>query len=145
MNKPRLNAWAVAPKLMNAMVEYSTSVVEAGLEPSLVELVKIRASQLNGCAVCLHMHTREARQKGETEERIFLLDAWRETPFYSARERAALAWTEVLTRMDDSEAAYEAVRAEFSEEDQVKLTLMITVINSWNRIGVGFRQGPVVK
>ncbi len=139
---PRLNPWAAAPQLMNQMVAYSMSVQESGLEPSLLELVKIRASQINGCAICLHMHTTEARKHGETEERIFMLDAWAESPLYSDRERAALAWTDALTRLTDSHApddVYAMVKQAFSEEEQVKLTLMIAAINSFNRIGVGFR------
>jgi AhpD family alkylhydroperoxidase len=115
--------------------------IAASLEPSLVELVKIRASQINGCANCINMHTTEARRRGETEQRIYLLSAWREAPCYTDRERAALGWTEALTRMSEGhthESAYGALKAEFTEEEQVKLTLMINVINGWNRIAVGF-------
>ena len=103
--------------------------------------MKIRASQINGCANCINMHTAEARAKGETEQRIYLLSAWREAPCYTERERAALGWTEALTRLSEGhthESAYEALKAEFSEEEQVKLTLMINVINGWNRLSVGF-------
>ena len=103
--------------------------------------MKIRASQLNGCANCINMHTAEARAKGETEQRLYLLSAWREAPCYTERERAALAWTDALTRLSQGhthEAAYEALRAHFSEEEQVKLTLVINVINGWNRLSVGF-------
>ena len=95
--KPRLNAYQAAPAVMKAMMALENQVVANGLEPALMELVKIRASQINGCAFCLHMHTRDARAKGEKEERIYLLDAWRESPLFSARERAALAWTEAVT------------------------------------------------
>jgi len=120
----------------------STSVaIASSLEPTLVELVKIRASQINGCANCINMHTVEARARGETEQRIHLLSAWQEAPCYSDRERAALGWTEALTRLSEGhshEIAYEALRAQFTEEEQVKLTLMINVINGWNRIAVGF-------
>jgi len=121
---------------------FRQGILQDGLEDSLMELVKIRASQINGCAFCLHMHTAEARKKGETEERLFLLDAWRESPLYSARERAALAWTEALTLVAETRAsdeAYEALQAQFSEEEQVKLTLLIVAINGWNRVQVGFR------
>ena len=138
---PRLNPFAAAPAVMKTWLDASNAIAAAGLEPSLVELVKIRASQINGCANCLHMHTREARALGESEERIYLLDAWREAPHYSARERAALAWTEALTLVSSARApddVHAALAAEFSEEEQVKLTLMINVINGWNRIAVGF-------
>ena len=115
--------------------------IASSLEPSLAELVKIRASQINGCANCINMHAAEAREKGETEQRIYLLSAWREAPCYTDRERAALGWTEALTRLSEGHAhasAYEALKAQFTEEEQVKLTLMINVINGWNRIAVGF-------
>jgi AhpD family alkylhydroperoxidase len=115
--------------------------IASSLDPVLVGLVMIRASQINGCANCINMHTAEARAKGETEQRIYLLSAWREAPGYTARERAALGWTEALTRLSESpalEPARTALQAEFSAEEQVKLTLMINVINGWNRIAVGF-------
>lgn len=110
------------------------------LEPSLIELVKIRASQINACAFCLKMHTKEARRAGETEERIYMLDAWRESGLYTSRERAALGWTEALTRLVPSELpeARKALAAEFDEEEQVKLSLMVIAINGFNRINVGF-------
>jgi AhpD family alkylhydroperoxidase len=113
----------------------------ASLEPSLIRLVEIRASQINGCANCLNMHTVEARSQGETEQRIYLLSAWREAPLYSERERAALGWTDALTRLSEGhthEVAYEALKAHFTEDEQVKLTLMINIINGWNRLSVGF-------
>ena len=103
--------------------------------------MEIRASQINGCANCINMHTAEARAKGETEQRIYLLSAWREAPCYTDRERAALDWTEALTRLSEGlaqESAYEGLKAHFTEEEQVKLTLMINIINGWNRIAVGF-------
>lgn len=139
---PRLNPFAVAPDLMKLLIDFGNGVAQAGLEPSLVELVKIRASQINGCAVCLHMHTLDARKNGETEERIYMLDAWRESPLYSARERAALAWTDTLTQVSETHAPdniYQAVKAQFTEREQVNLTLMVAVINSFNQLGVGFR------
>jgi len=142
----RINPYAVAPKLLDGLIRYSRDVESMGLEKSLLELVKIRASQINGCAVCLHMHAEEARRQGESEDRILMLDAWHETGLYSAREKAALAWTEALTRLTETRApdeAYDAVKAEFSDEELVKLTLMINVINSFNRFGVGFRVAPV--
>ncbi|WEX90353.1 carboxymuconolactone decarboxylase family protein [Sinorhizobium garamanticum] len=136
----KLDLFAAAPSLMKSWM--STSVATASsLEPILAELVKIRASQINGCANCINMHTVEARENGETEQRIYLLSAWREAPCYSDRERAALGWTEALTRLSEGhahESAYEALKAQFTEEEQVKLTLMINVINGWNRLAVGF-------
>jgi AhpD family alkylhydroperoxidase len=136
----KLDPYAAAPALMKSWMGTSVAIA-ASLEPSLVELVKIRASQINACANCINMHTAEARAKGETEQRIYLLPAWREAPCYTSRERTALAWTEALTRLSEAhthETAYEALRAQFTEEEQVKLTLMINVINGWNRIAVGF-------
>src|SRR5712675_1419343 len=140
--KPRLNPYRAAPALMQAMATLETTVAGAGLDGTLVELVKIRASQINGCARCLHMHTADARKHGETEERLYLLDAWRESPLYSERERAALAWTEALTLVSQTHApddVYHAVQAQFTEEEQVTLTLLIVAINGWIRIQVGFR------
>lgn len=140
--KPRLDAFKAAPETMNAMLAFEKAVKTSGLEQSLIELVKTRASQINGCAYCLHMHTRDARASGETEERLYLLSAWRESPLYTRRERAALAWTEALTLIAQTNAPdedYEALQAEFSPEEQVKLTLLIGAINVWNRIAVGFR------
>lgn len=136
----KLDPFAAAPQLMKNWFATSNAVA-ASLEPSLIELVKIRSSQINQCANCINMHTAEARAKGESEQRIYLLSAWREAPYFTARERAALGWTEALTRLSEGhehEAAYEALDAEFSKEEQVNLTLMINVINGWNRIAVGF-------
>jgi AhpD family alkylhydroperoxidase len=142
----RINPYGVTPQLLDEFIRYARSVEAAGLEKSLLELVKIRASQINGCAICLHMHADEARRQGESEDRILMLSAWEETGLYTPRERAALAWTEALTRLTETHApdeAYAAVKAQFSDEDLVKLTLMINVINSFNRFGVGFRVEPV--
>ncbi len=139
---PRLNPFAAAPALMKSWQDFSKSSIQCGLEDSLRELVEIRASQINGCAVCLHMHTAAARKRGETEERLYLLDAWRESPLYSERERAALAWTEALTLVSETHApddAYQAVQAQFTVKEQVALTLLIVAINGWNRIQIGFR------
>jgi AhpD family alkylhydroperoxidase len=139
---PRLNAFAVAPAPMQAWLDFGKIVLQSGLEDSLMELVKIRASQINGCAFCLHMHTAGARKHGETEERLYLLDAWRESPLYSERERSALAWTETLTLVSETHApddVYRALQAQFTEEEQVTLTLLIVAINGWNRLQVGFR------
>lgn len=136
----RLNPMAATPALMKTWAETSAAI-NASLEPALAELVKTRASQINGCANCINMHTVEARENGETEQRLYLLAAWREAPCYSDRERAALGWTEALTRLSEEPAldqAYEDLQAHFSEAEQVALTLVINVINGWNRIAVGF-------
>ena len=137
---PKLNPFAAAPALMKRWLDISQSVA-GSLETGIVHLVEIRSSQINGCAHCLNMHTKAARAKGETEQRLNLLAAWREAPVYTERERAALGWTEALTRLSEGHthaAAYDALKAQFTEEEQVKLTLMINVINGWNRIVLGF-------
>lgn len=138
----RVNPFAAAPTLMQSWFGFSQEVLKSGLDEKLMELVKIRASQINGCAACLHMHTAAARAHGESEARIYLLDAWRESSLYSARERAALAWTEALTLVAQNHApddVYAAVKAHFSEAEQVALTLLIVTINGWNRLQIGFR------
>ena len=140
---PKLNLFTAAPVLLK---EYQKAMialaVSASLEPSLSELVQIRVSQINGCAHCLNLHLAEARAQGESEQRLFLVATWREAPCYSERERAALGWAEALSRLSegaDHDAAYALLKAHFTEEEQVKLTLMILVINGWNRLAVGFR------
>jgi AhpD family alkylhydroperoxidase len=143
--KPRANPYATL-ELVKPLIEYG-QMIQGRLEPSLAHLVEIRASQINGCAVCLAMHTQEARKAGESEERITMLDAWRETPLYTDRERAALGWTEALVKLSDSRApdeAYAAVEAQFNETERVNLTLMVGVIMSFNQLGVGFRVRPPV-
>jgi AhpD family alkylhydroperoxidase len=138
---PRVNE-QTAITLVKPLVEFAMKVADSGLEHSLGELVKIRASQINGCARCLHMHTLDARRAGETEERLYLIAAWRDSPLFSPRERAALAWTEALTLIADTRAPdedYRALQAEFSEEEQIKLSMLIVAINSFNRLSVGFR------
>jgi len=140
--KPRLNPTAAAPDAYKAMVALETYLKSSGLEPSLIELVKMRASQINGCAFCLDMHSKDARAHGETEQRLYLLDAWRESPLYSDRERAALAWTEALTLIAQTHAPdpdYEMLKRHFTDAEQVKLTLLIGAINTWNRLAIGFR------
>ncbi len=137
----RINSYTAAPELLKAWLDLSNQVSASGLEASLLELVKIRASQINGCANCLNMHTYEARRAGETEQRLALLAAWREAPVYTDRERAALDWTEHLTRVADKRApqqVYDGLNAQFSKEEQVKLTMMINVINGWNRLAIAF-------
>lgn len=140
---PRLDIFAAAPKAAQSLLAFSMAVEKNGLEKSLGELVKLRASQINGCGYCLHMHAKDARALGETAERIYMLDAWRETPLYSVRERAALAWTETLTCVSDTRDApddvYAALCAQFTPEEQVNLTMLIVAINGWNRVNVGFR------
>jgi AhpD family alkylhydroperoxidase len=137
----RLDYRKASPAAYQAMLALQATVEKSGLEKSLLELIKIRASQINKCAYCLHMHTRDARKAGETEERIYLLDAWRESSLYSERERAALAWTEALTLLPQQGApdeVFAAMTAQFSEAEVVNVTLAIGAINAWNRIGVGF-------
>ena len=137
----RFNPYPAAPALLKAWLDFSNQVTASGLEKPLLELVKIRASQINGCANCLNMHTYEARQAGETEQRIAVLAALHEAPCYTDRERAALAWTDHLTLVADKRApqhVYDVLDAQFSKEEQVQLTMMINVINGWNRLAVGF-------
>jgi AhpD family alkylhydroperoxidase len=140
--KARLNPFTAAPAMMKAMLAFSEAVSASPLEHSLMELVKMRASQINGCAFCLDMHARDAIKAGERPERLYLLDAWRESPLYSDRERAALAWTEVLTTVATShapDAVYDELARHFSPQEQVELTVAIGTINAWNRINVGFQ------
>ncbi len=138
----RFNKAKPLPAAYQAMLALQTVVENGGLERPLLELMKIRASQINKCAFCLHMHTRDARKAGESEERVYLLDAWRESPLYTERERAALAWTEAVTLLAETGApdnVYAEVAAHFSEPEIVNLTLAIGAINMWNRFGVSFR------
>ncbi len=137
-----------APGVMRAMAQLDAYVSNCGLEPSLRELVKLRASQINGCAYCVDMHSHDARALGETEQRLYSLPTWRESPFYSDRERAALAWTEALTLVAVDhvpDAVFEQVRPHFTDEELANLTLAIGTINAWNRFGVGFRDVPAVR
>ncbi|MBK7108956.1 MAG: carboxymuconolactone decarboxylase family protein [Chitinophagales bacterium] len=143
--KQRLNYGEVAPEAMKAMYGLENYVKNSGLEISLYELVKTRASQLNGCAYCIDMHTKDARKAGETEQRLYALNAWRETPFYTERERAALEWTEALTLIASnpvSDELYALVRKQFTEQEIVALTMAIFAINGWNRLAIGFRTVP---
>ena len=146
--KPRMNYYQAAPETIKALIGVEDVIKASGLEPSLIELVKTRASQINGCAYCIYMHTADARKHGETEQRLYLLDAWRESPLYTDRERAALAWTEALTLISQThapDADYEAMRAQFSEAEAVNLTMLIGAINAWNRVAIGFRAIHPVK
>lgn len=143
--KPRLDYKQVAPAVFKAMLAFESFVHQCGLPPALLELVKIRASQINGCAYCLDMHTKDARAQGETEQRIYALSAWRETPFFTEKERAALAWTEAVTLVASSQVPdeeYEILRRHFSEPEMVNLTAAVVAINGWNRLAVGFRSVP---
>jgi AhpD family alkylhydroperoxidase len=128
----------VGPGAAHAMLGMERYVRESGLESGLLELVRMRASQINGCAYCLDMHSKDARAAGETEQRLYVLDAWREAPFYTPRERAALAWTEAVTRVSDGvpDALFATVREQFSEKEIVDLTLAIVTINGWNRLAI---------
>ena len=141
----RLQLRESIPRGIHALFDLGKVINESGLEPSLIELVKTRASQMNGCAYCIDMHTKDARAAGETEQRLYALSAWQETPFYTPRERAALAWTEAITNIQEGHASdevYEEVRKEFSEAELVRLTMAITQINTWNRISIAFRVEP---
>jgi AhpD family alkylhydroperoxidase len=147
MHAERLNAYEAAPAAMKALVAVETYIQQCGLEKSLIELVKMRASQINGCAYCLSVHSRDARANGETEQRLYVLNAWRETAFYTPRERAALAWTEALTLVAETRAPdddYEQAHRLFAAKELADLTVLIGMINLWNRLAIGFRyQHPV--
>ncbi|HEY2424645.1 MAG TPA: carboxymuconolactone decarboxylase family protein [Pseudolabrys sp.] len=143
----RIDVTKVSPAVYQAAAALQTYVDQSGLDAKLRELIKIRASQINGCAFCLAMHTRDARKIGETDERMHLLAAWREAPVYSARERAALAWVEAITLVTQGhvpDEAFEAVRKQFSEKEIVDLTAAAAAINTWNRIAIAFRVPPQV-
>ncbi|MHC2278561.1 AhpD family alkylhydroperoxidase [Bradyrhizobium diazoefficiens] len=146
--KPRMNYYQAAPDTLKALIAVDDQIKASGLEQSLIELVKTRASQINGCVFCINMHTEDARKRGETEQRLYLLNAWRESPLYTDRERAALAWTEAVTLISETHAPddiYEQVRAQFSEQETVNLTTLIGTINAWNRIAISFRAVHPVK
>jgi AhpD family alkylhydroperoxidase len=141
----RLNAFQASPKAYQAMAALESFVASCGLEKPLLLLVKMRASQINGCAYCLDMHSKDARALGESEQRLYLLNAWREAPFYTERERAALQWTEAVTLVAEDhvpDEVYERVAKQFSEQELGNLTLAIATINSWNRLCISFRVEP---
>ncbi len=143
--KPRMNFYQAAPETMKALMALENQIQASGLEQSLIELVRTRASQINGCAFCVNMHTQDARKRGETEQRLYLLNAWREAPFYTDRERAALAWTDAVTLISQTHApddVYNEVRAHFSEAETVNLTALVGSINAWNRLAIAFRAMP---
>jgi AhpD family alkylhydroperoxidase len=138
----RLNPLEVDPKLMHAMFGLAAPVAQSGLDPKLIDLIHYRVSQINGCAYCLDMHSKDLRAEGETEQRLYVLEAWREAPFYSERERAALAWAEAVTLLTNKEVpddVYEQARAQFNEKELAALTLSVVAINGWNRLNIAFR------
>jgi AhpD family alkylhydroperoxidase len=143
--QPRIKYAEVAPAGMAAMLGLENYVRQSGFDPVLLELVKLRASQINGCAYCVDVHTKDARARGESEQRLYAVVVWRETPFFSERERAALAWTEAVTQVSHHhvpDEVYELARQHFSEKELVDLTLAIVAINGWNRLAISFRKVP---
>jgi len=142
---PRIDARKYAQEAQKAMYALEQYLAACGLEHSLIHLMKMRASQINGCAYCIDMHSKDARALGETEQRLYELDAWRETPFYNDRERAALSWTEAITLVSEThvpDSVYDEVRKHFNEKEIVDLTLVLTTINAWNRLAVALRAVP---
>ena len=143
--EPRINYPKVAPGVVKAMLDVSNYLRQSGLEESLLNLIDLRSSQINGCAFCIDMHWKDLRSAGETEQRLYGLDAWEESPYYSDRERAALAWTEAVTTVKDGhvpDEVYEQVRPFFSEKELADLTLAIVLINGWNRLNIAMRTVP---
>ncbi|CAG9164440.1 carboxymuconolactone decarboxylase family protein [Cupriavidus pampae] len=143
---PRLDFYKASPAAIKAMMGLEDRIGNSELEPSLVELVRLRASQINGCAYCIDLHTRDARKAGEDDRRLATLSVWHETPFFSERERAALAWTEAVTLVSQDhvpDAVWEAVHPHFTEAEIVDLTLLVVTINAWNRFAISFRKTPV--
>jgi AhpD family alkylhydroperoxidase len=143
--KPRINQREVGQGALKAMLGLQAYVAKSGLEPALLQLIEFRVSQINGCAYCLDMHSKDLRAGGESEQRLYVLEAWRESPFYTERERAALGWAEAVTLVREGHVpddVYEQARAQFSEEDLVNLTLAIVAINGWNRLNIAFRTVP---
>ncbi len=144
-NKYRVNYTKIGNEGVAILHEMENYLVKTGLEPQLLELVKLRASQINGCAFCIDMHTKDARTRGESEQRLYGVTAWRETPFYNPRERAALAWTEVVTKIGEHQVTdelYAQATEQFTEKELVDLTLAVIAINSWNRLAISFRSPP---
>ncbi len=141
--QPRLDYAALAPGALKALLQLEAYINHStGLDPILLNLLRLRASQLNGCAYCIDMHSKDLRALGETEQRLYLLDAWREAPFYSDRERASLEWTEAVTLVSETHVpddVYERVRRHFSEQELANLTMAVISINAWNRLSIAFR------
>lgn len=145
MQVKRLDYNQTDPKSIKGMLELEKYIAGSGLEKSLYELIKLRASQINGCAYCIDMHSKDARKAGETEQRLYTLSAWRETSFYSERERAALAWTEAMTLISENDipdSLYALVTEHFNEKEHLALSMAIVAINGWNRLAIGFRKEP---
>ena len=143
--EPRLDFYKASPDAIKTMLAFSAGVEKLGLEKSLLELVKLRASQVNGCAFCVDMHAADARKGGETERRLYAVSVWHKTPFFTPRERAALAWTEAVTSISTSHAPddlHEQLCAQFTEKERMDLTLAISMINCWNRLAIAFRKMP---
>jgi AhpD family alkylhydroperoxidase len=143
--EPRLNNYEAASDAMQALLTLEATVRTLGIDPRLLDLIKLRASQINGCAYCVDMHAAELRKAGETERRMDALCVWRDTPFFTVRERAVLAWTEAVTRISETHAPdedYEALKREFSERERANITLAIATINCWNRVSIAFRKMP---
>jgi len=143
--EPRIDARKHAQEAQKAMYALEQYLDGCGLELSLIHLMKMRASQINGCAYCIDMHSKDARALGETEQRLYELDAWRETPFYTDRERAALSWTEAVTLVSHThvpDSVYDEIRKHFSEKEIVDLTFVVATINSWNRLAIALRAVP---
>lgn len=143
--KQRINAYEKGQGAMRAMLGLEDYLAKSSIEKPLLHLIKYRVSQINGCAYCLDMHSKDLRAIGETEQRLYVLDAWREAPFYTERERAALLWAESLTKITEGhvpDEIYEEARKQFSEEELIDLTLAVTTINAWNRIAISFRATP---
>jgi AhpD family alkylhydroperoxidase len=141
----RLDFYKASPDAMKAMIALEGAIAKLGLEPALLDLIKLRASQINGCAYCVDLHSSDLRKKGATERQLYAVAVWRETPFFSPRERAALAWTEALTLLPQTHAPdveFDALGQHFSEREMVDLTVAIGAINTWNRLSVGFRKTP---
>jgi AhpD family alkylhydroperoxidase len=141
----RLDYYKASPDAMKALVALEMAMSKRGLDPVLLELVRLRASQINGCAYCVDVHAGDLRKRGESERKVFGVSVWRDTPFFTERERAALAWTEALTLLPETrapQADYERLREHFSESEAVDLTVAIGLINTWNRVAVGFRKAP---
>jgi AhpD family alkylhydroperoxidase len=143
--EPRINLLKEAPGVFQALLDFSNSLTKSGLDKSLVDLISLRASQINGCAYCIDMHWKDLRAAGESEQRLYGLDAWEESPYYTDRERAALAWTEAVTNVREGhvpDEVYEQVRRSFSEKELAELTLAVVAINGWNRLNIGLRTVP---
>ncbi|RTQ36545.1 carboxymuconolactone decarboxylase family protein [Variovorax gossypii] len=142
-SESRLDFYKASPDALKALIAFEVAIGKLGLEPKLLDMVKLRASQINGCAYCIDLHTADLRKAGETDRRLATLSVWHETPFFTGRERAALSWTEAVTQVSLThvpDEAYEALAAQFSEAERVDLTMAINAINSWNRLSIGFRK-----